>query len=106
MTSWNCLTISGPMTLIGGVVWVGAFTVAMEFSSVGIKPEQTRTRNWTMVLPILSYRLQSLHACDIRRLSLQPVLEIDHSRKLPPAHLIRRYRRYYRPIALLPSPLA
>src|SRR6202040_2384259 len=81
MTSWNCLTISGPMTLIGGlsivtrqysgdrratricagfageficVSLVGAVLVAMEFSSLTIQPEQNEPRNWTMVSPILS----------------------------------------------------
>src|SRR5580700_9009090 len=81
MSSWNCLTISGPITLIGGlsivtrqyagdrwatricgdvagtvicVTLVGAFAVAMEFSSVFecslIQPEQDGLRNWTIVL--------------------------------------------------------
>ena len=41
---------------------VGAFIVAMGFSSVTIQPEQNGPRNWTMVSPILSYRLPCAHA--------------------------------------------
>jgi len=36
--------------------------VAMGFSSVTIQPEQNRPRNWTMVSPILSYRLPCVYA--------------------------------------------
>jgi hypothetical protein len=33
-----------------------------QHKAVTIQPEQNGPRNWTMVLPILSYRLQFLHA--------------------------------------------
>jgi hypothetical protein len=39
---------------------VGALIVARGFSSLAIQPEQTGSRNWTMVLPILSYHPQRL----------------------------------------------
>ena len=35
---------------------LGALIVAMGFSSATIEPEENGSRNWTMVLPILSYR--------------------------------------------------
>jgi len=34
--------------------------VAMGFSFATIEPEENASRNWTMVSPILSYRLQRL----------------------------------------------
>ena len=39
------------------VSFLGALMVAMGFSSATIEPEENGSRNWTMVLPILSYRL-------------------------------------------------
>jgi hypothetical protein len=41
---------------------VGAFMLAMEFPSETIQPEQNEPRNWTMVLPILWYRLPCVDA--------------------------------------------
>src|SRR5580704_236816 len=48
-------------------------------TGVIIQPEQDAPRNWTLVLPILSYRLQCLHARGVRLFSIQPVLKIDPS---------------------------
>ena len=50
---------------------VGALIVAMGSSSVIIQPEQNGPRNWTMVLPILSYRLPCVHTRGIRLFSIQ-----------------------------------
>jgi hypothetical protein len=44
-----------------------------------INAEQPWPRNWTMVLPILSYRPQCLHARDTRLFPIQLVPKIDQS---------------------------
>src|SRR5580698_520710 len=54
--------------------------------TVAIRPEQPSPRNWTMVSPILSYRLQCLHAWATQLSFIQLALKIDRSEGNFPRH--------------------